>query len=428
MSRFRRAGTAARQLSSRAAEAIRSIAAAIDLADTARPLRNALTREQWLTVGQEVTTSMLEGADVEEALALIADRLRKVAEADACCLVLPGVGTDWVIEFVAGDDEGDLLGLVMPADGRTHHVLRSRAGMIVRSLERTLSLRVPQFGRFGPALYAPLVVGQRSTGVIILLRAPDAPEFTTDDLHVAESFARQAALALELAEAREAQDRAALLDERARIARDLHDLAIQHLFATGLSISHARDTMPPGRAADSLGDALTGLDEAVAQIRSIVYALQRDAVPTSPLERLHRELALARGTLGFSPQLELLPSDADVQTWAETADTDLIDDVIAVVREGLSNAARHARANTVSIRVEVVEELAVTAVDDGVGIPTERTRSSGLRNLEVRAQRWGGVFEIVTGEGAGTTTRWRVPVRADSSRHRSASVRTSGTD
>lgn len=410
MSGLGRAGDAVRGLSSRAAEAIRSLAAAIDLADTARPLRNALTREQWLTVGQEVTTAMLEGADVEDALALTAQRLRTVAEADAACLVLRGVGDDWVIEIADGDDP-DLVGIVMPPEGRAHQVLSSRSGLIVPSLERSTSLRVPQFGHYGPALYAPLVVGHRSTGVIILLRAPHAPEFTDDDLQIAESFARQAALALELAEAREAQDRAALLDERARIARDLHDLAIQHLFATGLSIARARDDLPES-AADDLSDALSDLDEAVAQIRSIVQALHRDAIPSRPMERLERELVLARGTLGFSPQVELLPSPAAVEAWGDAADTDLVDDVVAVVREGLSNASRHAHAEHVTIRLEIGDaDLVVSSIDDGVGIPAERTRSSGLANLEARAQRWGGTFTIADGPTGGAITSWRVPAR-----------------
>jgi len=410
MSRFWRVGGAVRGMSSSTAEAIRALAAAIDLAHTARPLRNALTREQWLTVGQEVTTAMLEGADVEDALELIAQRLRAVSEADTACLVLQGVGEDWVIEIADGDEVGDLVGIVMPPKGRAHQVLSSRSGMIVPSLERSSSLRVPQLGRFGPALYAPLVVGQRSTGVIILLRAPQAPEFTQDDLQIAESFARQAALALELAEAREAQDRAALLDERARIARDLHDLAIQHLFATGLSIARARDQLPDG-AADALDDALSDLDEAVAQIRSIVQTLHRDAIPSRPMERLDRELTLARGTLGFPPDAELAPSAPAVEAWADAADTDLVDDLVAVVREGLSNASKHARAEHVTILLEVGDDLVVSAIDDGVGIPADRTRSSGLSNLEARAQRWGGSFALAARPGGGTITTWRVPAR-----------------
>ncbi|GAB2599995.1 GAF domain-containing sensor histidine kinase [Pseudactinotalea suaedae] len=403
---------AGRRLSSRAAGAIRSLAAAIDLADTARPLRNALTRSQWLTVGQEVTTAMLEGADVEEALDLIAQRLHVVAEADAACLVLPGVGDDWVIEFAAGEDTDDLVGIVMPKDGRARRVIESRAGLVVDSLERSATLRVPEFGRYGPALYAPLVVGERGTGVIILMRARGADEFSYDELKIAESFARQAALALELAEARDAQDRAALLDERARIARDLHDLAIQHLFATGLSISRARENLPP-EAAEQLSEALTGLDEAVAQIREIVHALQRDAVPSLPMERIERELSLARSGLGFAPELDLESSDLDVAAWTEGADTDLVDDVVAVIREGLSNAARHARAQHVGVRLELGRgRLVVTVTDDGVGIPADRTRSSGLANLGRRAERWGGTVTTARGAEGGTVMTWDVPVGA----------------
>ncbi len=399
-----------RRAGSRAARSIRSLAAAIDLADTARPLRTAVTRGEWLALGQEVTTAMLEGADVEDALSLIAARLRDVARADAACLVLPGVGTDWVIEIADGDGAADLVGIVMPPEGRAHRVLASRAGTLVPSLERSASLRVPQFGRYGPALYAPLVVGSVSTGVIILMRARGADEFTPEELQIAESFARQAALALELGEARDAQDRAALLDERARIARDLHDLAIQHLFATGLSIARARDELPAEQAV-RLDEALARLDEAVAQIREIVHALHRDAVPSLPMERIERELALARSSLGFAADLDLLPSPIDVETWAESADSDLVDDVVAVVREGLSNAAKHSRATSVTVAIDVTDGLLVSVTDNGVGIPADRTRSSGLANLARRAERWGGDADAtpVTGGGTGTLLRWRTP-------------------
>lgn len=400
-----------RRLSSRVAGAIRSLAAAIDLADTARPLRNALTREQWLTVSQEVSIAMLEGVDVEDALALIAARLRAVAEADASCLVLRGVADEWVIEFADGDAAADLVGIVMPEGGRARRVLAERSGMIVPSLERNASLRVPQFGRFGPALYAPLVAGHEATGVIILLRAPGAREFTPDELTIAESFARQAAIALKLGEARAAQDRAALLDERARIARDLHDLAIQHLFATGLSIQRVREDVPDG-AARHLDEALRGLDEAVAQIRSIVYALQRDAIPTRPTERVEREVGLARHTLGYAPTVTMRPSTPEVEAWMDLADDELIDDLVAVVREGLSNVARHAHADHASVEIAVENgSLLVITEDDGVGIPADRTRSSGLRNLAERAERRGGELGIETGP-SGTRVSWRVPSRA----------------
>lgn len=408
MSIITRATAAGRRLSSRAAQAIRSLAAAIDLADTARPLRNALTRGEWLAVGQEVTTAMLEGADIEDALSMIASRVRAVAGADASCLVLPGVGDDWVIEFADGDQAEQLVGIVVPEGGRARAVLETRSGLIVSSLATAAGMRVPQLARYGPALYVPLVAGQQSTGVIILLRSPGAPEFTPDELKIAESFARQAALALELSEARDAQDRAALLDERARIARDLHDLAIQHLFATGLSIARARESLA-GETAERLDEALSDLDEAVSQIRSIVHALQRDAIPSRPMERLERELALARHGLGFPPDLELLPSEPAIETWADAADLDLVDDVVAVVREGLSNISRHAQADHATIRLTLDDQaLTVTTIDDGIGIPPDRTRSSGLRNLAERAGRWGGSFEIDTG-GGGTTLRWTVP-------------------
>src|SRR5690606_22594398 len=136
--------------------------------------------------------------------------------------------------------------------------------------------------------------------------------------------------------------------------------------------------------------------EAVAQIRSIVHALHRDALPSRPLERLDRETALARSGLGFLPTLALQPSAERIETVLDSADADLVDDLVAVVREGLSNAARHAQAGAVAVvicaeqeaRTPPGEQLTVTVTDDGVGVPVERDRSSGLANLARRAERW----------------------------------------
>src|SRR5690625_2552715 len=128
----------------------------------------------------------------------------------------------------------------MPEEGRSMTVLRTGHGMVVDSLSRARTLRVPALRRYGPALYAPMVTSGRGVGVLIMFRDVGGEDFEQLDLTTAELFASQAALALVLAEARHAQDLAALLDERERIARDLHDLAIQQLFATGMQLETIR--------------------------------------------------------------------------------------------------------------------------------------------------------------------------------------------
>src|SRR5699024_2667903 len=133
----------------------------------------------------------------------------------------------WVIEIVDGYGAEHLLGTVMPVQGRARTVLRDGYGLVVDSLARSPSMRVDALRDFAPALYAPMQADGKGVGVLVLLRRIGGTPFADADLSTAESYANQAALALVLAEARHAQDVAALLDERERIARDLHDLAIQ---------------------------------------------------------------------------------------------------------------------------------------------------------------------------------------------------------
>lgn len=400
------------------AEQVQMLAAAAAIAvQNARLFQAVRTREQWVAAGQEITTAMLQGIDVEEALELIAERARAIAQADTAVLVLPGLGGDWVIEIVDGDARGDLIGAVMPPDGRAVHTIRTGTGMIVDSFARATTVRLPQFGRYGPSLYAPLSGGNAVLGVIVLLRRKQAPEFTPTDLAIAESFARQAALALELAEARDAQDRASVLDERARISRDLHDLAIQQLFASGLQLTQARDQIPAERQQlrQVLEEALTGVDQSVRQIRSIVYALRSPDERAGLIDRLEREVSLARTGLGFAPSLLLQRHGCETHLGSDEVDTrihdDLADDVVAVVREGLANAARHARASWLHVRLQLSQtHVRVQIEDDGVGLAASPVRSSGLANLGQRARRHGGEFRWDTSDDGGAQLTWTAPL------------------
>ncbi|MFD1504695.1 GAF domain-containing sensor histidine kinase [Georgenia yuyongxinii] len=403
-------------------------AAAVSI-ENSRLYTEARNRERWISVSQDITTTLLEGTEEEEALEMIAARLRVVAEADTALIILPSVGDAWACEIADGMGARDLLGLVFPPDGRAMTVLREGAGMMVDSLTRLRTLRLKELAQFGAALYAPMMLRGEGRGVILLLRKIGAPEFDESDLAMAESVAGQAALALELAAARHAQDVASLLDERARIGRDLHDLAIQQLFATGMQIENARADMA-GRGqpylAGLLEDALSGVDEAVKQIRAIVHSLREPDTAVVLVERLRREASLARTSLGYAPSLiidvdgTVIAGDDDESALVDTVDNrvdaDIADDVVAVVREGMSNAARHAKAASVQVRVSVLGygptgRVVVDVEDDGAGVDPSVTRRSGLANLAARARRHGGTFAIGVNErGQGSLMSWQAPL------------------
>ncbi len=418
------------------AHAVEQLASAAAVAVVnAQRYADARDRERWVTVSQEITTQLLSGTEEEEALELIAKKVREVARADAALIVLPSIGDTWMCEIADGVGAADVIGAVFPPEGRARTVLANGVGMIVDSMSRARSMRVPQLGRYGPALYAPMMAQGMGRGVLILLRLQGAAEFTTAELEVAEVVAAQAAVALELAAARHAQDVSSLLEERQRISRDLHDLAIQQLFATGMQLESARQTVAANPetawAAPTVEAALTSVDESVRQIRSIVHSLKEPDEAVGLVERLRRETSLARTGLSFAPSLVISvdgrlvrdSGDDELSLGASPAelldarvDDDIADDVVAVVREGLANAARHAHASSVQVRVSVrgsgpTGRVSIEVEDDGVGVDRASTRRSGLDNLAVRARRHHGTFSLTrTESGDGTLLSWQVPL------------------
>lgn len=131
---------------------------------------------RWISASQSLTTTMLEGADEEEALELIAKTVREVSHADTAIIVLQSVGDTWAAEIVDGKNASNLLGLVFPPEGRAMSVLHEGTGMIVDSMSRAQTMRLPELAAFGSALYAPLRSRGVSSGVLILLRQIGAPE------------------------------------------------------------------------------------------------------------------------------------------------------------------------------------------------------------------------------------------------------------
>ena len=391
----------------------------------------AVRREHWLYAGQQITTMLLEGAEEEDALVRIASTAREISRADTSALVLPGVGGELVMEIVDGHRREKLLGLTMARSGRSWAAFTGGVGTLVASLATSPDPQLEPLREFGSGLYAPLLTSGRSLGVLVLLRAVGSVPFDHGDLARAQSFAGQAALAFVLADARRTHDAAALLDERERIARDLHDLAIQQLFATGLQLETARSRTADGsdpRLTHILETALDNVDSSVRQIRVIVRALHNPDEATPLVERLGRECALALTGLGFPPSLVVscdgLVVDAaqgpaprqDSERVDDVLGADLADDVVAVVREGLANAARHAHCSAVAVRVAVTGAGVLGAVtveveDDGAGLPSTRDRHSGTQNLAVRAHRHGGTFELGAPPSArGTLLHWASPL------------------
>lgn len=398
-------------------------AAAVAVHNT-RLYAQAQSRSRWLTASQNIVASLLEGNEEEDALQVITDEMLKAGRADIALMVLPSINDAWACEFVAGAGAKEYVGLTFPPEGRARTVIREQAGIIVDSMQRMAQVRVPVLRRFGPSLYAPLISNSGGRGVIVLLRYPNSPEFDLNDLAMAENVAQQATIALELAEARKTKEQAAELDERSRISRDLHDLAIQQLFASGMHITAVREELaasnPPEAVTAALDKALGAIDDSVGQIRRIVQSLRDEGASQALVDRLRHETKMALQSLGFAPSLlitfngESVDAESDFMLIDDAVGADISDDIVAVVREGLSNAARHAHASSVSITLTVtLNAIEVTVIDDGTGITPSLSRRSGLSNLAARARRHRGTFSLHerTDGHSGAQMAWSAPLR-----------------
>ncbi len=260
----------------------------------------------------------------------------------------------------------------------------------------------------------PLAGDGTPLGALSLARPPGAAPYTVPERALATQFAQQAALAVVVGRARHDREQLAVLEDRDRIARDLHDLVIQRLFAVGMTLESARRADPPDAVRDRIDTATRELDATIQEIRTAIFALQQqpDEAPTSLRTRVLRETGAAAGTLGFTPSVSFT-GPVDALTGESVAR-----DLVAALREALSNAARHARASRVEVTVEAAAgdqdhgagAVRLTVTDDGVGIPPGQTRSSGLRNLARRAEALGGSAEAGPGPGGtGTRVTWHVP-------------------
>ena len=257
----------------------------------------------------------------------------------------------------------------------------------------------------GPLLVLPLLGSHRVHGVLTVGRLTGRPAFYAEDLQMASGFANQAALAIELAEARAEQQRALMFEERDRIAADLHDHVIQRLFATGLSLQGVAAALPAGPAAERITTAITDLDDTISQIRNTIFQLQRVPRPRGrgARERLLDVVTDVAPALGFPPVLRLTGPIEHLHSGA------VLEDLLAVLREALTNVARHAGATSVTVDLSAsAQMLRLEVLDDGRGIP-DGGRRSGLLNMRRRAERQGGAFTIAPREPAGPVLCWSVP-------------------
>ena len=394
-------------------ELVTALAATAGVAiENARLYEEAQRRQRWLQASAEITQQLL-ATEGEEPLELIAERTLEIADADLVTVVLPTAdGTKLMVEVAAGELADDLIGFTYPVEqtlvGRSFAT--GRPVLVSDAVsDPNVYLHLREVVAVGAVMIVPLIGARGNRGALAVGRKQGRHVFDEADLDMAQTFADHAAVALELTDARKDQQRMVLLEDRDRIARDLHDHVIQRLFAAGLTVQGIAAGMKDDERGDRLRAVVDSTDEIIRQIRTTIFQLRGELGPRTGTIRtaVLDAAAEASATLGFEPHVTF---SGPVDSMVPAA---LRDDVIAVVRETLSNAARHAQASTVSVALLARDnELTISVVDDGVGMG-ETSRRSGLANLRSRAERLGGSFSIesnTTPQHRGTRVRWMIPL------------------
>ncbi|MCO8303357.1 MULTISPECIES: GAF domain-containing sensor histidine kinase [Streptomyces] len=379
--------------------------------ENARLYEEARHRQRWLEANAEVTHSLLSGVDETRVLELIVEHARRILAADLGVLMLPVPGSDELqVALAAGTDAEAHRGLVLPREG-TFGGAAFTASEPVTSTDVQSDPRItvgPQrWAGLGPAVAVPMRTSDGVGGVLSLARTADSAAFTQIETDTLLGFAGQAAIAMKLAERRRDAEQLALLEDRDRIARDLHDLAIQRLFAAGMTLQSTLRFVQHPEGSERLLRVVDDLDDTIKIIRSTIFGLRaHEAGPAVQGLRVRtaKTIEEAVPALGFTPSLR---TEGLVDTDVPRS---VADDMVAVLAEALSNIARHARADAAEISLVVAAgRLTLTVTDDGVGIP-EGGRRSGLRNLAERAEQLGGQLDLDEPPGGGTRLVWAVPL------------------
>jgi signal transduction histidine kinase len=386
-------------------ELVLALAATASVAiENARLYEESRRRQEWLRASAEISRELLGAATMDAVLVRIADSVRRLAAADLVTVVFPSHQDDLTVRVARGPHADQLLHLTYERQGSLAGDAMREATAKVLNLEHGghgYYLHLQEAFDVGPVMACPLVGEAGVRGAIVVGRARGSAPFTAEDVDMAEAFASHAAIGLELADGRSDQIRLTTLEDRHRIARDLHDHVIQRLFATGLSIQAVASRASDPKLHRALQRSIDDIDETIGQIRASIFELQDrgDTASTTPRSTLLSVAAEVEPALGYVPELSF---EGPVDTVLDEA---LLHDVAAVIREGLTNVAKHSDATRVnaSIRVDATE-VYLQVRDNGTASITS-PRRSGLANVEARAAKWNGSTKI-THTPNGTTLSW----------------------
>lgn len=376
-----------------------------------RDVRGLRRSEARLRAINEVAQAILTGGSSERLLHQVAASAARMVSAQVAMVIVAAPGGGFVIRSAVGEAAEALRGKAFSDAPAAEEVIRKgEAEFIPDALhDDRCAAEVARIGSLGSTLVLPLWIRGEPFGALVVANQRGQRALSLLDLEEEETFAAQAAVAIEYARAGDEIQRLALLEDRERIARELHDTVIQRLFAAGMTLQAAMpdDGSPTGLRVAGVIDSL---DEVIGEIRTTIFALD----PQSKGEGLRsRLLATARefgSGLGFQPTVRLAgPIDSVIPDA-------MAENLVATLREALSNVSRHAGARSAEVFLHVDDEVVLTVIDDGSGPGASHLSSvgagagRGLANLAERADKLGGTFAVTERPVGGTEVVWRVPL------------------
>lgn len=381
--------------------------------ENARLYAEAQMSHRRITAVNDVMQAILQGRDARELLPLIANHARELVDAKIATVVTPDEDDPkrLIVRVADGDHAEALGGLVFPSSNSVSgEVMRSNETLVLADAlsDRRTHQPFVKLGDIGPAIFAPLAVKDRAFGTLAVGNHPGDRLFSSEDVGLVQTFAAQASVALEQARIQGELKRFALVEDRERIAKELHDDVIQSLFAEGMALQSSLAVVGNPEAMETrITQAVEHIDRVIRDLRNYIFALTPGAAADHALERslkdVAREFAAASNT-----DIEVVADPtAAARLSGKTAD------VLQAAREAISNAVRHSGGDTVRVSLACTTDTAVLEVaDNGKGFsPLEAAgKGNGLKNLRSRAESMGGELDIESAPGQGTWVRVRIPL------------------
>ena len=367
------------------------------------------SRERWLEALRDISSQVLAGSQEASLLVSIAEHARQIAGADAASIVSvsakPG---ELVVSAAVGARSSEMNGQTLPAEGSISGVVMKSGQSLMLddvSADDRAYQPVVRLGRHGPAMFVPLRVPGGANGTLMVVRLKGGQQFDETSRRLIETFADQASVVIEYGKAQADLARLGLMEERERIAKELHDGIIQSLFAVGMRLQGTAALAVSPATTERIDAAVDELDRVIRDLRNYIFGLR-------PGILADRQLNQALQVLGEEMQSSAhVPVEVNVDAALAAILSPRSMDIVQLTREALSNVARHAQARHAKVVLARKGPEAVLMIeDDGIGFdPTVESPGDGMRNLRLRAASLGGTLDVSSAFGKGTRLRVSFP-------------------